>query len=491
LGSPIDPTDIQERLRLAHVAQREGALAEAARLCASVLHDEPDHVGALHLTGVIAARQGLFQKALCHCERALAIQPDHVEALVNRAVALRALNRAEDALAGYERVLALRPNHAEAWYNRGNALRDLGRAEEALASYECALVAQPEHSGALLNRGNALRDLNRPEEALASYARALALRPDWAEAHWNESLVHLASGDFERGWREYEWRFRTRSPVTAPRNFLQPRWRGERDIAGRTILLHAEQGLGDSLQFCRYAPMVATLGVRVVLEVQPALKPLLISLAGVALVLAQGETLPAFDLHCPLLSLPLAFDTRRETIPASVPYLAPAPDRAAMWAAELPPGIGPRVGLVWAGYAGNKNDRKRSIALSRLLAPVPAGVTFVSLQKEASAEDRALLAQRNIPHLGEALRDFADTAAVVAALDLVIAVDTAVAHLAGALGKRVFILLPFAPDWRWLGYRSDSPWYPTARLFRQPRPGDWDSVFREVHAAAQEQGGCG
>ena len=481
----------------------------------------PGHAGALNNRGNALHELKRFDEALASYDRALAVRPDHAEALCNRGATLHELKRFEEALASYEHALALRPNHAGALYNRGNALRQLRRFDEALASYDRALALRPDHVEALnnratvlqhlnrfaeavasydrvlalkpdyveahSNRGNALGQLNRHDEALASYAKALALRPDHATAHWNDALARLVCGDFARGWRAYEWRWKTPA-MAPPRNFAQPLWRGDTDLAGKTILLHAEQGLGDTLQFCRYAPMVAARSARVVLEVQPPLKPLLESLAGVQRVIARSEPLPEFDCHCPLLSLPLAFATRLETVPAAVPYLAAPPERVALWAARLGPKAVPRVGIACAGRATNWNDRNRSIGLAQLLALAIPGVTLISLQKQLRALDRELLeAQPHICRLGEEFTDFADTAAVIGELDLVISVDTAVAHLAGAMGKPVFILLPYAPDWRWLLERSDSPWYPTARLFRQTRPGDWDSVIAEVRAALAGQ----
>jgi tetratricopeptide (TPR) repeat protein len=447
----------------------------------------PDHVEALCNRGATLHELKRFDEALASYEQALAVRPNHAGALYNRGNTLRQLRRFDEALASYDRALALRPNHVEALNNRATALQHLNRFAEAVASYDRVLALKPDYVEAHSNRGNALHQLNRHDEALASYAKALALRPDHATAHWNGSLARLVCGDFERGWRAYEWRWKTPA-MSPPRSFSQPLWKGEADLAGRTILLHAEQGLGDTIQFCRYVPMVAARGARVVLEVQPPLKPLLESLGGVRQAIARSEPLPQFDYHCPLLSLPLAFATRLETVPAAVPYLAAPPERAALWATRLGPKAGPRVGIAWAGRATNWNDRNRSIGLAPFLALAIPGVTLVSLQKQSRPPDRELLAaQPHIRRLGEEFTDFADTAAVIAELDLVISVDTAVAHLAGAMGKPVFILLPYAPDWRWLLERSDSPWYPTARLFRQPRLGDWDSVIAEVRAALAGQ----
>jgi tetratricopeptide (TPR) repeat protein len=497
---------------LRRLARREEALASYD----TALALRTDFVEALYNRGNVLCALGRPAAALADYDRALALKPDFVEALNNRGSALVDLMRQEEALASFERALAIKPGYVDALSNRGSALRHLGQYAEALTSCELALVLEPEHVEALNNRGtvlqyldrfdeaiasydralalkpdyteaysnlgNTLYQLDRPEDALASYGRALALAPGDAQAHWNASLARLLCGDFAEGWREYEWRSATRPPLLPPRPFRQPLWLGDADIAGKTILLHAEQGQGDTIQFCRYAPMVAALGARVVLEVQPSLKALLGSLAGVSEIVGRGEKLPAFDRHCPLLSLPLAFKTRLATVP-SMPYLSAPPERVARWAMRLAPVTGRRVGVAWAGSATHWNDRRRSIGLAPLLTLASPRVTLVSLQKERRPADGDLLeAHPGILRLGEDFDDFADTAAVIQSLDLVIAVDTAVAHLAGAMGKPVWILLPFAPDWRWLRNRADSPWYPSAELFRQPRPGDWASAVTRLQS---------
>jgi hypothetical protein len=355
----------------------------------------------------------------------------------------------------------------------------LGRLEEALESYARARAIKPDYAEALYNQGNALVMLGRHREALASYERALAIKPDHAEAQWNQGLARLRLGDFRAGWKQYEWRWQRPDGVKSQRSFAQPVWTGQQSLQGKTILLHAEQGLGDTIQFVRYATLVARRGAKVMLEVQRTLKGLLARVEGVAGIVGRGEELPAFDLHCPLLSLPLAFGTELSSIPASVPYLAATDDRIETWSARLPPRKGLRVGIAWSGNAKHKDDRNRSIALARLAHLFAApGVQFVSLQKDARDGEAEVL--RDIPgflDLGPELKDFADTAALISLIDLVISVDTSTAHLAGAMGKPVWVLLPFSPDWRWLLEREDSPWYPTARLFRQPMIGDWESVI--------------
>jgi hypothetical protein len=318
------------------------------------------------------------------------------------------------------------------------------------------------------------------DEALTSYRKSIALKPDYALAHWSLAVNRLRFGDFKTGWAEGEWRWKCPGLPIIERKFGCPLWLGAEPIRGKTILLHSDQGLGDALQFCRYVPLVAAMGAHVILEVQSELRELVSGLDGVSTVVPRGEALPDFDLHCPLASLPLAFDTSVDTIPSTTPYVSVG-DYAQAWKNRLTSVRSPRVGLVWSGNPDHNNDRNRSIALETLLPLLDADVGFVSLQKDARQADRAILDQRKeILDLGPELKSFVDTAAVVSHLDLVISVDTSVAHLAGALGRPVWILLPYVPDWRWLLHRTDSPWYPTARLFRQSETRDWRTVIQQV-----------
>lgn len=413
-------------------------------------------------------------------ERALALAPDLAEVHNNRGLALHELQRCEEALLSYERALELREGFAEAHYNRGNAFKQLGRHAEAVASYDRAIELDPGVADFYNNRGLVLHELGRLDAALASYERAICLEPEHADAHWNRSLTLLVSGDFAAGWQEYEWRWRRTEMKGVAPVYDRPLWLGEGDLRGRTILLHAEQGLGDAIQFCRYVQRVAALGAKVVLEVQPPLVPLLGELAGVGKLVGRGEPLPAYDCHCPLLSLPLVFGVGMADI-AGAPYLKGSPGKVAAWRARLGERRVPRVGIVWSGSTGHQNDRNRSIPFAEFRQMLQEGVDYCCLQKEIRPADRAALAEhREIRTFENELQDFADTAALVELADLVITVDTSVAHLAGALGKEVWILLPFMPDWRWLLGRVDSPWYGSARLFRQPVAGDWESVLRGV-----------
>jgi tetratricopeptide (TPR) repeat protein len=421
-------------------------------------------------------------EALVDLERAVAISPGHFEARTNRANALAALGRLDEALVQYDALLAEYPAHPALHFNRGHALASRGRHAEAIAACDQALASRPDYVAAHLNRGVALQALNRHQEAIASFENVLAIAAGHPDAAHNAALSRLTLGDYRDGLAQHETRFARGGMPARRRGFGRPLWLGEFPLHRKTILLHAEQGLGDTIQFARYAPLLARLGGKVALEVPAELLTLLGRLDGVADVVARGAPLPAFDLHCPMGSLPLALATEVATIPAAIPYLKASDERVAQWRARLAQLPSPRVAIAWSGRASHPNDRNRSLALARL-APLFAleRVSFVSVQRELSDADAATLAGApRITAVGAQLRDFDDTAAVLGLADLVIAVDTAVAHLAGALGCPTWILLPFSPDWRWMLGRDDSPWYPTARLYRQPAPGDWDSVIARL-----------
>jgi len=496
-------------------AHQQGDLDQAERHCTALLRHDPGNFDALHCLGDINYRRGRldaalalfqaalradlgradgfaslglvfhslrrFKEALISYEEGLRIAPTHAELLNRRGVALLELGRPREAREDFERVLAADPGHLDALGNLGNALIRLNRPADALAAYDRALQSAPANAQLLTNRAVALRRLDRPHEALMSVASALAARPNFAQARFVQSVAQLTLGDFAAGWRGYEARWAVGALASQRRTFTAPLWLGREPLEGKTILLHAEQGFGDTIQFVRYAPLLAARGATVVLEVQPPLVRLLSRMPGVAAVVARRQPLPAFDFHCPLLSLPLACATAPATIPADIPYLAPDPADAALVRERLPRQR-PLIGLVWAGEPSHDNDLNRSIRLQTLLPLIDrTDVAFVSLQHEVRDDDAPLLQNRaNVLRLGEEFRDFADAAAAIGALDAVIAVDTAVAHLAGAMGKPLFLLLPFAADFRWLRERQDSPWYPSARLLRQPKFGDWDSVIETL-----------
>jgi tetratricopeptide (TPR) repeat protein len=448
----------------------------------------PEDVDILyqHANALISLNR--HREALEELQTVLARKPQHFEARLNSGLTQAALGVPERALADFDAALALIPQHPVAHFNRGVALIKLGRYAEAVAANERAIAAAPDYATAWLNRGMALAQLRRFADAIASYGEVLARRKDSADAYFNRALALLTTGDYRRGFADYEWRWR-RTGVTAPKSRGRRLWLGDFALAGKTILLHAEQGLGDTIQFARYAPLLAAAGAKVVLEVQPELKALLSRLDGVNAVVARGEASPPFDVHCPLGSLPLALKTELQNVPAPIPYLAADEDRVKKWSARIGALPGPRIAVAWAGNPAHDNDRNRSIALSTLapLFPPPGvGTSFISIQRELRGDDAAqLAAQPRLTHIGGALADFDDTAAVLSLCDLLITVDTAPAHLAGAMGRPVFVLVPFAPDWRWTLDGDTTPWYPTVRIFRQPALGDWNTAIARVAAALQ------
>ncbi len=478
---------------------------------------QPDFAEAWNNRGVAFASLERHAEALSSYERALALRPDFAEASNNRGAALGWLKRYDEALASFERALAQRPGYAgayhnramvrtdmgqheqalasddqalllkpdfpEAWFSRGNSLAELSRHAEALSSFDEAVALAPGYVDAWCNRGNALRDLHRHQEAIASYERVLALDPEFAGAHWNLANCRLLLGDYLSAWPHFEWRWEAPGKASPRRDFAQPQWDGATPLAGKTLLLHSEQGLGDTLLFCRYAQRAVAAGAQVVLQVQPPLVPLLAGQFEATQVIAEGEALPDFDFHCSLMSAPGAFRTTLHDVPHDVPYVRSDPARAARWRSLLGAATRPRVGLAWSGSKTLRRDL-RSIGLTDVLPLLTEDIEWISLQKEVSSADSEMLAANaRIRHFGDSLHDFADTAALVDIVDLVVTVDTSVAHLAGAMGKPLWVMLPFNPFWVWLLDRPDSPWYPTARLFRQPAIGDWSSAVREVGGA--------
>jgi Flp pilus assembly protein TadD len=475
---------IQQTFDLALQHHKAGRLREAGQLYRQVLAQQAENTDAIHNLGKIALQVGRNDVAVVLIRRAISLRPNYAEAHYNLGNALKDQAQFDEAIAAYRQAIALRPNYTDAHNNLGIALREKGELNEAISAYRQAIALRSNYAEAHNNLGEALKENGQLDEAIAAYQQAIALNPNLPEAHNNFSYALLCRGDFQQGWQELEWRWKCNFSHFPRRNFTQQQWDGCR-LEGRTILLQTEQGLGDSLQFIRYFHPVAQRAGRIVIECQAELQRLLQTMARGCQVVARGQPLPAFDLHCPLLTLPRIFGTTLANIPNTVPYLHADAEDAGRWQhrlAEHCPVV--KVGLVWAGDPNNPNDRNRSMKLGRLapLGKVP-GVSFFSLQKGAAA------AQAKTPPPGlelvdwsDELKDFADTAALIANLDLVIAVDTAVVHLAGAMGKPVWTLLPYVPDWRWLLEREDSPWYPTMRLFRQSAWGDWDSVIRRVAA---------
>jgi len=484
----LQPNFPQAWANRGNVLRDLGRFVEAEASFRRSLEQQQDSPSALHGLGLSLGDQGKWEAALQAYDRALAIKPDHAVIYLDRGNALRELGRLPAALQSYDHAIELNPDYAQAWSNRGVVLRYLGRLDEALASYQRAMTITPAFIDAMVNCSTLLKEMMRLEDSIAMNAQALALDPACSGAHLNMAICRLLQGEFATGFRHYEWRWKTDQLRDGVRPFSQPLWLGQHPVRGLTVLLHAEQGLGDTLHFCRYAKLVASLGARVLLEVQPALVELLSGIDGVDAVIARGTALPAFDVHCPLLSLPLALETTVSSIPAPTAYVHPDTARLGVWMARLPKQEVPRVGLVWSGRPEHKNDHNRSIAFDDFSQAMAHRIDYHCLQKEFRETDLAAARlQGSITFWQEQLNTFSDTAALVERMDLVISVDTSVAHLAAAMGKPVWLLLPFSPDWRWLPGRNDTPWYPTMRLFRQSSTGDWTVTLQSVAQALMER----
>jgi len=475
------PEDFDGLHLLGLVRHRQGRNAEALRLVAAVLRRAPRSAEVLSNYGLILAALRRNEEALACFEDALANDAGHLLALKNRAASLKSLARHDEAIAAFAAVLAVQPEDVDALNECGGLLVQVGNFETAIACYDRALAIAPRVTELHVNKGTALAGAGRFAEALDSFNAAIAIDPQCAEAHHRASMIRLRCGDFKNGWRDYEWRWRTQRAL-ALRQVDAPPWRGEPSLHGKTILLLAEQGFGDTIQFVRYVPIVAALGATVILDVPAALKELAEQVVGAARVLRGGDAAPPIDYQCPLLSLPLALRTELASIPANIPYIRPSRERLAKWRDRLPQNDRLRVGLCWAGSRAHLNDHNRSIALERFagILSLP-NLDFVSVQNEVGVLEAALLSRHGVAQLGQEFASFADTAAVLAQIDLLISVDTAVAHLAGAMGKAVALLLPYPAEWRWLTDRTDSPWYPTMRLFRQSASGDWDGPLARLH----------
>jgi tetratricopeptide (TPR) repeat protein len=513
-----------EVFTLGKEAYRAGDWPLAEQCFRQVLQAEATHVDALLLLGAMAHQQGKYEQAAADFERlvrlrpadaivyynlgrvyqelgkqeeaanyyqqALQLQPDLFEAILSLGNVFLDQRQVDKALACYRRAVQIRPEAAESYLNLGNALVECGELDQAATSYERALCLRADFAEAHDNLGNLHAIVGRLDQALAEFDEAIRLKPDLANAHWNRALAWLLRGDFTRGWQEHEWRFRRNRELL--RSFREPLWDGSR-LDGRTILLHAEQGLGDAIQFIRYAALVKKRCGQVVVECPPRLVQLLTGCPGIDQLVARGSPLPYFDVQAPLSSLPLLFRTSLETVPAAVPYLFADPELVKLWRQDLASLPGFKIGIAWQGNPSYIHDRRRSIPLAHFAAlSVLAGVHLITLQKGPGREQL-----QDFPHpqavtdlaarLDETVGPFLDTAAVMKNLDLIITSDTVIAHLAGALGVPAWVPLWQVPDWRWLLEREDSPWYPTLRLFRQRRWGDWDEVFRRMAAAVPAQ----
>ncbi len=464
---------------LAAVLISLGRMPEAEAAARAAIALSPNLPEAFRNLGNALSEQNRNEEAAAAYQRSLQLAPQNADAHFAVANVLRKMKRWDAAIASYQGAIQLRPNFAEALNNLGATLRLLGKIPEAMTANQRALQVNPNNPRAYSNLATTLGDMNDWTGAIEAHRRAIALQPADPHFHWNLSLALLTIGQFREGWAEFEYRWGCRDFPSPVRGFAPPLWNGE-PLNGRRILLYAEQGFGDTIQFVRYAPMVAGVGGRVFLEVHPELHKLLQQTPGVERVIARGQPLPEFDLQCPLMSLPRALETVLETIPSMPAKLYFDPARAEFWQRRVSDlGDGRKIGLVWGGQSWHPNDHNRSIApkLLEILAAIP-NARFISLQKGRSTSEIKL----PLSDWTRELDDFSDTAALVIALDLVISVDTAVAHLAASLGKPTMLLLPFSPDFRWLLDRSNSPWYPTMRLYRQATRSDWTDPLQRIAA---------
>jgi len=502
---------------------RKGDIQQAKTIYKRILSEEPDQPDALHGLGMIAYQLKEYDSAINLTEKAIRnrpsipqfhynlgiifiaiknqerairafknaveLNPFYPEAYYNLGLALKEQNRFEEAVSNFKQAVNLNPDDADGYYNLGNSYEALKQYEAAVSSYQTAIKMRPDFAAAYNNLALILKTMGRIDEAIRHFREAIRLQPDNAEGHWNLSLTLLLSGRFLEGWKGYEWRFRKKKRDTVyPYQFKIPPWDGSPFI-GKRLFVHSEQGLGDTLQFIRYLPLVKNLGGTVIFETYPPLIAILKNFPGIdeLLVMSSDRShVENCDCYIPIMSLPMLFKTEVETIPLDVPYIFSDPLQTTKWREKICEN-GYKIGITWAGKPGQGNDNK-SCGLSHFLnlAGIPE-IKLYGLQKgDGTHRTQPSNDPKDIIYFDRELKDFSETAAAIENLDLIISVDTAVAHLAGAMGKPVWTLLPFAPDWRWLLGRRDSPWYPTMRLYRQPGPGDWDSVFNEMRGELEK-----
>ncbi|MDB5873156.1 MAG: FlbA protein-like protein [Ramlibacter sp.] len=461
-----------------------GRLEEAVTGYRQALALKPDSPELHNNLGFALHGLGRYDEAAGAYRRVLEVGGESSEALMNLGVTLYEQYRFDEALKMLDRALALRPDDLDVQFNRANVLLELGRFDEAMNLYGQVRAQRPDDIELLMNIANALRDQHRFDEALATYGKALEQQPDDPGLRWNRSLCLLAKGDFAQGWAEYEWRWKAAKLGNKERRLDAPKWLGQEDLRGKTLLVHSEQGLGDSIQMSRYVRVLAGMGARVVMQVQGPVVALLQRVEGVAAVIAQGADPGPVDFHCPTLSLPLALGTLRDTIPSPLGSLSPDPALVKHWREKIGAGDALNVGLIWSGNPSYAGDHRRSFALPLFRAALPDGPRYWCLQKDIHATDEPWM-DGDPPIARFDRAEFVHTAAQIAALDLVIGADTGITHLAAALGTPTWFVVPFTADFRWSADSGTTPWYPGARLFRQARAGDWEPVLAEVKAALQ------
>lgn len=484
----LNPNSAEAHNNMGTVFQRFGNHAQAAASFGEAVRLRPHFAEGYNNLGVALLNAGELEKALANFRKAIELKPDHIEGHKNAGIALRDLGRLDEAVASFEAALRLKPDYADGLISLGLAQMQQGNVEEAIASYQRALEIKPDFAEGHNNLGIMYLEQGRIADALAQYRKTIRLKPDYPDGHWNHALMLLLLGDFRHGWLEYEWRRKLKNVGAAIR---QPLWTGT-PLEGRTILIFTEQGAGDTFQFVRYAPLVKERGGRVLFACRESMLPILSRCSGIDQFMAHGTPPPPFHFFAPLMSLPGIFESTLHTIPSSVPYVFADLVRVESWREELQGIIGFRIGIAWQGDPKYPGDRRRSIPLANFEAVAHVkGVSLISLQKGPGVEQVPNLADRfQVIDLSNKLDTsggaFMDTAALMNNLDLVITSDTSIAHLAGALGVPVWVVLGKVPDWRFLLERDDSPWYPTMRLFRQEQLGDWRSVFDQVAAELEK-----
>lgn len=483
----LNPNFIDAHINLGNIFHMQGRFGEAIRYYRKILDQIPDNAEIYQNLGIALHDQGQINEALACYQKVLRLRPDAVDALNNIGFILKEKNQFHNAIGFFQKALQFNPEHIEVLNNLANAYQANSQIDDALKYYQKAVQLQPDHAESHAGFGTALYENAQFENAIVHYQKAIQLKPDYVDPHFNNALALLLLGKFREGWKEYEWRRKTKDFIALCPQFTQPIWSGK-DSPDSVILIYAEQGFGDTLQFIRYAPLVVQHGATIVFECQKELKPLLQTIEGIHHVFSQGEPLPEFDIQSPLLSLPLAFNTTLETIPAKVPYIKADVSLTEQWSKKIRrKNLKFNIGLVWSGNPKYGRDRYRSLSLQSFSCFTQIEYAcFYSLQKGSAAEQaKNPPSGMNLIDLTEDIHDFSDTAAFIENLNLIISVDTAVAHLAGAMGKPVWTLIPFIPDWRWMLHRTDSPWYPTMKLFRQSSPDTWDDVISKIYHELQ------
>jgi len=480
-AKPPDAVSIQTQFQLAVSFHSQGRWQDAAVLYDSIIAAQPGHADTWHMRGMLHAQAAELAQAVKLISQSISLDATKSAYFNNRGLAQLAQQNFAEALSDFQQAIALEPGLAQAHCNLGNVLQELQRHEEALLFFDLAIEIQPDYADAYFNRGNLWVMLKRPDKAIEDFDSALGFSPNDADYKYNKSIVLLTDGQYEPGWEFHEARWDRSSTKHHRGQFSATLWLGNENIKNQKILLYAEQGFGDSIQFIRYVPMVVELGAQVFVEIQAPLFQLFQGMEGAITWIKKGEALPIVDFHCPLMSLPLAFKTRLDNIPSFPNYLSCDQAKKKVWENKLGPKNKPRIGIVWSGSSIHKNDQNRSISLAIFKSIISDEAVFYSLQNEYRANDVKLIHDHpEIINSSDQLQDFSDTASLCDLMDLIITVDTSVAHLSGALGKTTWVLVPHNPDFRWFNDRQDSPWYPSIKLFRQNSFHDWNQTLIQL-----------